>query len=205
MYLNNAIYLSPDAKLLFVSIPFDSVGEPMTQVWVVAGQTPSLAMECHTAAVAPDAGRAVTARYDMSSRWVPGSYDNSDVKVFDLPSPTPRLDFKETGVHVAAISPDGKLLALPSHRWGVTGSTRLSRVLVSAYGSFGFGLNGFSQSLEVHEVRLYNAATGRFLRAFPLRKARAESVGGILPRLANPGCALLRPHLRESRLPCGEQ
>ncbi len=41
--------------------------------------------------------------------------------VFDLPSPTPRLDFKETGVRVAAISPDGKLLALPSHRWGVTG------------------------------------------------------------------------------------
>ena len=173
VYLTNAICLGLDAKLLFVGIPFNSVGEPMTQVWAVAGQTPSLAMECHTAAVAPDAGRAVTARYDMSSRWDPGSYDNSDVKVFDLPSPTPRLDFKETGVHVAAISPDGKLLALPSHRWGVTGSTLLSRVLVSAYGAFGFGLNGFAQSLEVHEVRLYNAATGRFLRALPLRKARA--------------------------------
>jgi hypothetical protein len=97
VYLTNAICLGPDAKLLFVGIPFNSVGEPMTQVWAVAGQTPSLAMECHTAAVAPDAGRAVTARYDMSSRWDPGSYDNSDVKVFDLPSPTPRLDFKETG------------------------------------------------------------------------------------------------------------
>jgi WD40-like Beta Propeller Repeat len=173
VYLTNAICLGPDAKLLFVGIPFNSVGEPMTQVWGVAGQTPSLAMECHTAAVAPDAGRAVTARYDMASRWDPGSYDNSDVKVFDLPSPTPRLEFKETGVHVAAISPDGKLLALPSHRWGVTGSTLLSRVIVSAYGAFGFGLNGFAPSLEIHEVRLYNAATGRFLRAFPLRKARA--------------------------------
>jgi WD40 repeat protein len=173
MYLTTAICLGPDAKLLFVGIPFNSVGEPMTQVWAVAGQTPSLAMECHSAAVAPDAGRAVTARYHMSSRHDPGSYDNSDVKVFDLPSQTPRLDFKETGVHVAAISPDGKLLALPSHRWGVKGSTRLSRVLVSAYASLGFTLNGFSESLEVHEVRLYNAATGRFLRAFPLRRARA--------------------------------
>ena len=101
VYLNNAICLSPDAKLLFVSIPFNAVGEPMTQVWAVAGQTPSLAMECHSAAVAPDAGRAVTARYDMSSRRDPGSYDNSGVKVFDTPSPTPRLDFKETGVRVA--------------------------------------------------------------------------------------------------------
>jgi len=174
VYLNNAICLSPDAKLLFVSIPFNSVGEPMTQVWAVAGQTPSLVMEYHSAAVAPDAGRAVTARYHMSSRHDPGSYDNSDVKVFELPSPTPRLDFKETGVRVGAISPDGKLLALPSHRWGVKGSTRLSRVLVSAYASLGFTLNGFSQSLEVHEVRLYNAATGRFLRALPLRKARAH-------------------------------
>ena len=174
VYLNNAISLSPDEKLLFVGIPCDAVGQPMTQVWDVAGQTPSLAMKCHTAAVAPDAGRAVTASYDMSSRHDPGSYDNSDVKVFDLPSPTPRLDFKETGVHVAAISPDGKLLALPSHRWGVKGSTRLSRVLVSAYASLGFTRNGFSESLEVHEVRLYNAATGRFLRALPLRKARAH-------------------------------
>jgi hypothetical protein len=50
----------------------------------------------------------------------------------------------------------------------------LSRVLVSAYASLGFTLNGFSESLEVHEVRLYNAATGRFLRALPLRKARAN-------------------------------
>jgi WD40 repeat protein len=109
-------------------------------------------------------------------RWCedPGQYDNSDVKVFDLPSPTPRLDFKETGVYVAAISPDGKLLALPSHRWGVKGSTRLSRVVVSAYAALGFTLNGFSQSLEVHAVRLYNADTGRFLRALPLRKARAN-------------------------------
>jgi hypothetical protein len=102
------------------------------------------------------------------------------VKVFDLPSPTPRLDFKETGVHVAAISPDGKLLALPSHRWGVRGSTRLSRVLVSAYVRFGFGLNG-PQSLEIHEVRVYNAATGRFLRAFPLRKARANPLVEFSP------------------------
>ncbi len=154
-----------------MSIPFNSVGEPMTQVWDVAGQTPSLVMNCHSAAVAPDAGRGVTARYHISSRHDPGSYDNSDVKVFDLPTPTPRLDFKETGVHVAAISPDGKLLALPAHRWGVKGSTRLSRVLVSAYASLGYTLNGFSESLEVHEVRLYNAATGRFLTALPLRKA----------------------------------
>jgi len=174
VYLNHAIYLSPDAKLLFVGIPFNSVGEPMTQVWDVAGQAPTLVMERHTAAVAPDASRAVTARYEMSSRWDPGSYENSDVKVFDLPSPTPRLDFKETGVHVAAISPDGKLLALPSHRWGGTGrSTLLSRVLFSAYRGFGFGPNSFAHSLDVHEVRLYNAATGRFLRALPLRKARA--------------------------------
>jgi hypothetical protein len=163
--------LSPDAKLLFVGIPFNSVGEPMTQVWDVAGQAPSVAMECHTAAVAPDAGSAVTARYDMSSRWDVTRYDNSDVKVFDLPSPTPRLDFKETGVHAAAISPDGKLLALPSDRWGVGGSTLLSRVPVSA--EVGFGLNG-PQSLEIHEVRLYNAAKGRFLRALPLRTARAN-------------------------------
>jgi WD40 repeat protein len=181
VYLNNAICLSPDAKLLFVSIPFDAGGEPMTQVWDVAGQTPSLAMKSHAAAVAPDAGRAVTARYHMSSRWDPGSYDNSDVKVLDLPSPTPRLDFKETGVQVATISPDGKLLALPSHRWGVRGSTLLSRVIVSAYGAFGFGLNGFSKSLEVHEVLLYNAATSRFLRALPLRKARANPLVEFSP------------------------
>jgi hypothetical protein len=108
-------------------------------------------MKCHTAAVAPDAGRAVTARYDMSSRWDPESYNNSDVKVFDLPSPTPRLDFKETGVHVAAISPDGKLLALPSHRREVMRSTLLPG-----------GLAGFAPSVEVHEVRLYNAATAAF-------------------------------------------
>jgi hypothetical protein len=181
VYLNNAICLSPDAKLLFVGIPFDASGEPMTQVWDVAGPTPSLAMKCHTAAVAPDAGRAVTARYRMSSRWDPGSYDNSDVTVFDLPSPTPRLDFKETGVHVGTISPDGKLLALPSHRWGVTGSTRLSRDLVSAYASLGFTLNGFSQSLEIHEVRLYNATTGRFLRALPLRKVRENPLVEFSP------------------------
>jgi WD40 repeat protein len=182
VYLNNAICLSPDAKLLFVGIPFDAVGEPMTQVWAVAGQTPSLAMKCHTAAVAPDAGRAVTAHYRMSTPRAPGSHEIiSDVKVFDLPSPTPRLGFKETGVHVGAISPDGKLLALPSHRWGVTGSTLLSRVLVSAYGAFGFGLNGFAQSLEVHEVRLYDAATGRFLRALPLRKARANPLVEFSP------------------------
>jgi WD40 repeat protein len=173
-YLNNAICSSPDAKLLFVSIPFNAVGEPMTQVWDLAGHTPSLVMECHAAAVAPDAGKAVTAHYDFRWRHHPEKYDNSDVKVFDLPSPTPRLDFKETGVHVAAISPDGKLLALPSHRWGVKGSTRLSWLLVSAYASLGFSLNGFSESLEVLEVRLYNAVTGRFLKALPLRKTRAQ-------------------------------
>ena len=73
----------------------------------------------------------MTARYDWSSRHDPGSYDNSDVKVFDLPSPTPCLDFKETSVQVAAISHDDKLLALPSHRWGVKGSTLLSPVGVA--------------------------------------------------------------------------
>ena len=52
-YLNSAIYLSPDAKLLFVSIPFNSVGEPETEVWAVAGQTPSLVLKCRSAAVAP--------------------------------------------------------------------------------------------------------------------------------------------------------
>ena len=179
VYLNNAIYLSPDAKLLFVSIPFNAVGEPETQVWAVAGQTPSLVMKCHSAAVAPDAGRAVTARCRMRSRWDPGSYDNSDVKVFDLPSPSPRLDFKETGVHVAAISPDGKLLALPSHRWGVSGKQSPfpgSGLRVRHSGS---GCN--PQSSEVHEVRLYNAATGRFLRAFPLRKARAHPLVEFSP------------------------
>jgi WD40 repeat protein len=171
-YLNSAIYLSPDAKLLFVSIPFDASGDPETQVWEVAGQTPSLVMKCPSAAVAPDAGRAVTARSRMGTPS-PGLIDSSDVKVFDLPSSSPGLEFKETGVHVAAISPDGKLLALPSHRrdhqWKVKGSTLLSQVLISAYRWLGIGLQ--PKSSEVQEVRLYNAATGRFLWAFPMRKA----------------------------------
>ena len=100
--------------------------------------------------------------------------------MFDLPTPTPRLDFNETGVHAAAISPDGKLLALPSHRRVVTGVTRLFRAL----GALGFGgllPPGLAQSKEVHEVRLYNAATGRFLRAFPLSKARAYPIVEFSP------------------------
>ena len=39
--------------------------------------------------------------------------------------------------------------------------------LVQLYVGFGFGLA--PKSLEIHEVRLYNATTGRFLTALPLR------------------------------------
>ena len=35
--------------------------------------------------------------------------------------------------------------------------------------------------MEVHEVRLYNAVTGRFLRALPLRKARAHPLVEFSP------------------------
>ena len=107
------------------------------------------------------------------------SYGDSDVKVFDLPSPSPRLDFKETEVYVAAISPDGKLLALPSHRRAVARSELLSQVLALAYRWSGIGLP--PKSSEVHEVRLYNATTGRFLRAFPLRNAGPDPLVEFSP------------------------
>ncbi len=55
------------------------------------------------------------------------SRNNSVVEVFDVPTPKARVHLVETGVHKVTISPNGRIMALPSPGRNTMNQVRTNR------------------------------------------------------------------------------
>ena len=185
LFSPKAAWFSRDSRRLFVEDLGGFTDPRRIEVWDLSGPTPSPIAKGLAEGIAPDAGRLATAHFDVGSRWDPEAHDNSEVKVFDLPSSLPRLDFKETGVHDATISPDGKLLAMPSIRREFTGISGIEAILAPVSRFVGMRpnwLGGKRSSIAVRDIRFHDAATGRFVAAIDCTKSGPSAIDGILSR-----------------------
>lgn len=183
-FCSKAAWFSRDRRLLFV----DDLGGFMhfrqIEVWDLSGQTPVPVLQAPSPGVASEVGRVATADYDMGSRWIPEARDNSEVKVFELPSSTHRLQFVETGVQVATISPDGQTLALPSYRNKADGSNGIRKIADSVLRQVGLSSSWTSRngpSIPVRDIRFHDAATGRLIGTIDCTKKRPTYSLGFSP------------------------
>jgi WD40 repeat protein len=165
------LWFSPDARLLLLGDLRGHGDPPLIQCWDLSGESPRMVLKGLWEGFTPDGSRAAIATWDHTSRWSPVSrrHNNSDVEVFDLPESKPRARLVETEVHQATISPDGRILALPSdrkdaiERQGIDALVRRLRRAVGLQpmaGDLEDILN--PPTVEVHEIRFLDAATGKF-------------------------------------------
>jgi hypothetical protein len=183
-FSSKAAWFSRDRRHLFVDDLGGYTHFRQIQVWDLSGQTPAPILQAPSPSVASEAGRVATADYDVASRWIPEARDNSKVKVFELPSSTPRLEFVETGVSVATISPDGLILALPSYRNVADGSNGIRKILGTVLRQVGLSSSWTSRngpSTAVRDVRFHDATTGRLVGAIDCTKKRPTYWLGFSP------------------------
>ena len=163
-----AAWFGPGAKMLFLEDLGGYTSSRRVQAWDLAAPSPRLALQGPSESFATEVPRAIIARWDVTSRWDRFARDNSEIKVFDLPSTGPRGQFLETGVHNASISPDGRLMAFASDRTELLGSPGIVGSVVKPFlirlGFWRFGLSDLNPpSRDVHEIRFRDVATGRLV------------------------------------------
>jgi hypothetical protein len=113
------IHFGPDARTVFLQ---DLGGHLRTrsgviQCWVISGTSPRLGPQGPSESFAPGASRAAISQLDLASLRSPQAPRDAEVAVFDLPAPEARLRLAGDGIVLeATISPDGRMLALPSNR-----------------------------------------------------------------------------------------
>ena len=140
------------------------------QCWDLRGASLLMQLQGPAESFTPDGSRAAIAEWDIASRRIPAQRDTSTVDLFDLPAPLARMHLVETEVHTATISPDGRLLALPSDRKERIGRTAIDALVSRIRGALGLpigaaGLYGLLDppTIDVHEIRFRDAATGEFI------------------------------------------
>jgi hypothetical protein len=113
------IQFSPDARTLFLQDPGGHMRtrSGVIQCWDLSGPSPRLGPQGPSESFAPAASRAAISELDPASLRGPQAPQHAEVAVFDLPAPEARLRLARDGVVLeATISPDGRILALPSNR-----------------------------------------------------------------------------------------
>lgn len=176
-FSSKGAWFSRDARHLFVDHLGGYTDIRSIEAWDMTGRIPTLVLKVPAEGVAPEVGRMTMAHFDHISRWNPEARDNSEVKVFDLPSSQPRLKFTETGVHFASISPDGRLLVTPSIRRETTGINRLLRIVGLFWRVVGLSpgwLPGKGASVPIRDIRFYDADTGQLIGTIDLSKDHAK-------------------------------
>ncbi len=163
------LWFSPDARRLLLEDIGGYTDPPRIQCWDLSGESPRLVLQGLSEGFTPDGSRAAIATWDHTSRWspMPLRHNNSVVEVFDLPESKPRGRLVETEVHKATISPDGRILALPSDREDAIDRQGIDAVLSKLRRAIGFQptplvMDDFNPpTVEVHEIRFLDAATGK--------------------------------------------
>ena len=149
------IRFSPDARILFLEDIGGYTTPSESNAGTAPGSTRAWSFKGRRKASLPDGSRAAIAEFDPGSRWDPVARNNSVVKVFDLPAPQVRVRLVETGVHKATISPNGRIMALPSDRREARespGVVFLPRLILRALGVWRRGLAVLDPpSVAVHE------------------------------------------------------
>jgi WD40 repeat protein len=174
------IWFSPDATMLLLEDIGGHGRPPHIQCWDLRGPYPLMQLQGPTESVTPDGSRAAIAEWDATrasmAQWFiamgssPESPDDSTVDVFDLPAPTARMRLAETEVHTATISPDGRIMALPSERTDAIKPNAIDAVVRKVRKALGLpigaaGLYGalYPSTIDVHEIRFRDAVTGAFV------------------------------------------
>jgi len=161
------IGFSPDARTLMLK-DLGGYGNPeRIQSWDLAGASPSRGVQAPSDGFTPDGSRAAIAEYNMASRLIP-VHQYSVVDVFDQPGTKARIHLVEPGmVDKATISPNGRIMALPSHRvkrdeshWDHSFLSLIRRAL--GYSGSAFG-DLTRPTIDIYEIKLRDAATGRLL------------------------------------------
>jgi hypothetical protein len=113
------IRFSPDARTLFLHDPGGHLRthSGVIQCWDISGPSPRLGSQGPSESFAPGASRAAISQLDVASLRNARPPQDAEVAVFDLPAPEARLRLDRNGIVLeATISPDGRMLALPSNR-----------------------------------------------------------------------------------------
>jgi len=163
----NGAWFSTDAKTLFLE-DLGGVGDrPEVQARDISVAPPRLVLRGPSESFTPDGSRAAVAEWNVASRWIRGASDDTKLDVVDLRSPRVPLRLVETGVHRATISPNGRVMALPSDRSEIIESNAvvaLVRPILQRLGVWRFGIGDLNPPVkDVHEIRLRDAVTGRLV------------------------------------------
>jgi WD40 repeat protein len=153
-----SLWFSPDGRMLLLEDVGGFGVSPQMQCWDLSGASPRLVLHGPVQGFTPDGSRAAIAEWDVASRWILAASNNSKVDVFDPPGPLARLHLVETEVHTATISPDGRTLALPSDRKEAIEPSPIAALVTTIRETLGLPL-----TIDVHEIRFRDAATGEFV------------------------------------------
>jgi WD40 repeat protein len=161
------IRFSPDARSLILEDIGGYTNPERIQCWDLSGASPRRGAQTLSEGFSPDGSRTVIAEYNMASRWDPVS-QYSAVEVFDQHATKARFRLVEPGiVHKAAISPDGRIMALPlsrverdESRWARLFLSLIRRSLGDPRSAFG---DLALPRINFHEIKLRDASTGRLL------------------------------------------
>jgi WD40 repeat protein len=155
-----AIRFSPDARTLFLEDLGGYTRSEIIQCWDLSGASPRLVVQGPSESFAPEASRAAIAEFDPALLRDPATSENGAVEILELPAQQARLRLVRNGAIKATISPDGRILALPSNRsnqpdWQGIGA--FVRYLLRAVGMLP------AEPPVVNEIALREAATGRII------------------------------------------
>ena len=154
-----SLWFSPDGRMLLLEDVGGFGVSSQMQCWDLSGASPLLVLPGPAESFTPDGSRAAIVNWDVASRRrIQAAKNNSKVDVVDLPAPLARLHLVETKVHTATISPDGRTLALPSDRKEAIKPSPIAALVTTIRETLGLPL-----TIDVHEIRFRDAATGAFV------------------------------------------
>ena len=136
------VWFSPDARMLLLEDIGGYTSPQRIQCWDLSGASPSLRHQGRPESIAPGGSKAVNVIRPVASHWGPAPREDGAVEILDLTGERSRLRVTEPGFDSAAISPDGRIMALLSNRAQVTGWPRPGTLAGRILSVIGLGPKG---------------------------------------------------------------